>query len=203
MIKSNKERQAPTLIEESEPSHLARYKFALNFLNQSDTVLDIPCGSGYGSKLLASKKIKIFGVDIDYGAIKHAQEFFNSENISFLVGDMENLKKRFPHNDYFDIIISFEGIEHIKHPELFLEEIVRVLKPSGKFIISTPRKPHGSPYHTIEYSLREFKSLLSSRFVVNQMFGQIYTDIFDLSKRKENPYDYKRFNFIAICEIKK
>lgn len=199
MIISDKERQAPTSVEEAEPSHLARYQFALKCISSDDKVLDAPCGSGYGSKLLASKNAQIYGVDIHKGAIEHAKEFFSDDLVSFYVGDIENLKNLFLQNDYFDVVVSFEGIEHIKHPELFLDETIRLLKPNGKFIVSTPRKPHGSPYHITEYSLEEFKNLLSSRFIIKQMFGQIYTDIFDLSERNEDPFAYNGFNFIAYC----
>lgn len=199
MIFSDGERQAPTSIKEAEPSHLARYQFALNFISSSDKVLDIPCGSGYGVELLTSKNAKVIGVDICEGAIEHAKEFFKKPLNSFYAGDMQNLIKIFPNDHIFDVIVSFEGIEHIQLPTIFLDEIKRLLKPKGLFLISTPRKPHGSPYHINEYSLEEFRDLLSDKFIVKQIYGQIYTDIFDLSKKKVNPYDYKRFNFIAYC----
>ena len=170
MIESDAERQAPKNVMEAEPSHLARYKFAKKYLNETDTVLDIPCGSGYGTKLLSSYCKKIVGVDIYQDAITHANEFFKDDNNHFLVGNMENIKNIFPHNYVFDKIISFEGIEHIKYPKKFLDEIFRLLKQDGEFIISTPRKPHGSPYHIIEYSLDEFRDILSTRFEIKKMY---------------------------------
>jgi 2-polyprenyl-3-methyl-5-hydroxy-6-metoxy-1,4-benzoquinol methylase len=182
MITSDEERQAPAKVEETEPSHLIRYKFALDYISPNEKVLDAPCGSGYGTKLLTQNGAEVYGVDIH-----------------IYVGDIENLKEIFPDEKYFDVIVSFEGIEHLRHPKLFLNEVKRLLKSGGKFIISTPRKPHGSPYHITEYSLEEFENLLSQKFIIKQMFGQIYTDIFDLSKRKENHFAYKRFNFIAYC----
>jgi 2-polyprenyl-3-methyl-5-hydroxy-6-metoxy-1,4-benzoquinol methylase len=115
---------------------------------------------------------------------------------------MEKLGEALPADASFDAIISFEGIEHIKNAKAFLAGAKKLLKKGGKLIISTPRKPHGSPYHLREYSLDEFSAILETEFVIEGMFGQIYTDIFELAKRTVNPGDYKKFNFIAICTVK-
>ncbi|MFA5792178.1 MAG: class I SAM-dependent methyltransferase [Candidatus Paceibacterota bacterium] len=199
MIISDRERQAPIKIEEAEPSHLARYDFALNYINDIDKVLDIPCGTGYGTKLISSKSSSVVGIDICPDAIEHAKEFFDASNIRYIVANAENLKDVLPKSDYFDVVISFEGIEHLNNQNLFLDGVNRLLKKNGTFIISTPRKPHGSPYHTIEYSLEEFELILSKFFIIEKMFGQIYTDIFDLKTRDVNPHSFKRFNYIAVC----
>ncbi len=201
-IYSDAERQAPINLKEAEPSHLARYQFALKFILPQDNVLDVPCGSGYGTKLISTAARKAVGIDIHKGAIGHAKEFFSDKNNSFSIGNIEDMRGLFPDDNLFDVIISFEGIEHINNSEAFLDEVVRLLKKDGEFIISTPRKPHGSPYHVKEYNLDEFKELLSKKFDIRQIFGQIHTDIFDLNEKAVNPHDYKRFNFIAICKLK-
>lgn len=201
-IFSNTERQAPIDLKETEPTHSARYEFALKFILPEDKILDAPCGSGYGTYLMSSAALEAKGVDIHRGAIEHAKEFFSSKNNSFLIGDVESLKEVLPEDECFDAIISFEGIEHLKHPQLFLKEAKRLLKKNGRLIISTPRKPHGSPYHFKEYSLEEFKELLSENFEIKQMFGQIYTNIFDLDEKPVNPDNYQKFNFIAYCTPK-
>lgn len=199
MIYSDAERQAPISLKDAEPSHLARYNFSLKYLSKDDIVLDAPCGGGYGTNLLSFGAKKVYGIDIFPGAIKHAEEFFKNKKSKFIVGDIQNMKKKFT-GKQFDKLISFEGIEHLKNPEKFLLEAKRVLKKDGQLIISTPRKPHGSPYHIYEFTLEEFVVLLSKYFTIEKMFGQIYTDIFDLNKRKENPNNYKKFNFIVICK---
>ncbi len=199
MIVSDRERQAPTTVSEAEPSHLARYEFARQFLKGTDEVLDVPCGSGYGSCLMSKVAKKVIGIDIHAGAIEHAKECFQEHNIEFAVGNMETLDSL---TVPFDVVVSFEGIEHIHNQDAFLESIARLLKPNGYFIISTPRKPHGSPYHTIEFNLDEFKTILSEKFVIEKMYGQIYTDIFDMTEREEDPHAYHRFNFIAVCRLK-
>lgn len=200
MIESDKERQAPKTLEDVEPSHLARYKFALNFILEDDVVLDAPCGSGYGTKLLTEKSTKVYGVDIFPPAIDHANELFSNDKNCFFVCDIQDMEL-FKDN-YFDVVISFEGIEHIKSPDLFLKEIRRVLTPDGRLIISTPRKPHGSPYHIIEFSLEEFKKILSQYFKIDNIYGQIYTDIFNLDDGLKDPFAYDHFNYIAVCSSK-
>ena len=169
MIITNEERQAPKNLEDAELSHLNRYKFALQYISSNDIVLDAPCGSGYGTEVLASNSSKVYGVDIHNGAIEHAREFFQSSNSSFHVGNIENLLKLFPDSGKFDKVVSFEGIEHLKYPDLFLKEIERLMNVGGNLIISTPRKPHGSPFHIQEYSFQEFTELLSSYFKVNKI----------------------------------
>lgn len=202
MIKSDGERQAPVKVGEAEPTHLARYQFALNFINKSDSVLDIPCGSGYGTNLLSDKAKHVTGIDISVEAIEHAKELFQKDNINFIAQDAEKLSEIFIETDMFDTVISFEGIEHVPNPDIFLSEIRKRITSNGKLIISTPRKPHGSPYHIVEFSLEEFIEILSKDFNIITMYGQIYTDIFDLSLRDENPHKYEKFNFIAECSPK-
>ena len=202
MIFSDKERQAPTKVSETEPSHLARYNFALQFIKNTNKVLYMPCGSGYGSKILSSKAHRVIGIDISLKAIRHAKKFFQEKNTTFLVADMQKIGDITSDNSKFDIIVSFEGIEHIKYQKSFLINIKNLLKTDGYFIISTPRKPHGSPHHTIEFSQKEFIDILSNNFIIEKMFGQIYTDIFDMKDRNEDPDAYKRFNFIALCKSK-
>lgn len=126
-------------------------------------------------------------------------KFFSGDHVTFHQEDMRYLRTLFPQGKQFDLIVSFEGIEHILEADLFLKECVRLLKPSGKLIISTPRKPHGSPHHPIEYSLEEYETLLRKYFTIDQMNGQIYTDIFDVTSREVNPHSYHRFNYIAVC----
>lgn len=197
-MESNKERQAPETLEDAEASHLARYQFALSYIDSESNVLDIPCGSGYGTKLLATKARVVCGVDISLEAIQHGQQFFNDPKITFLQGDMERLDALHLGKKW-DVIVSFEGIEHIRATKAFLSQIKELLSQKGILIISTPRKPHGSPHHIIEYSLEEYTDLLSDFFTIDAMFGQIYTDIFNMKLRKENPHAYPKFNFIAVC----
>ena len=81
----------------------------------------------------------------------------------------------------------------------FLKESRRVLKKDGKLIISTPRKPQGNPFHTVEFSYKEFIDFLSKYFEIEKVFGQTYVDFFELTE-KNMPKEDVRLNFIVICK---
>ncbi len=202
MISSDRERQAPLVVEEAEPSHLARYQFAANFITEISNVLDVPCGSGYGSALLGRHARHVLGVDIHVGAIEHANECFSCENVEFAALDAHSLSRVTDAKSCFDTVISFEGVEHMLDPSGFIAETKKVLVPGGMLIISTPRKPHGSPYHTVEFSLEEFVELLNVDFNIVALFGQIFVDIFDMANRSADPAAFERFNFIALCQAR-
>jgi len=199
MTSKSAERISPVRIFDAEPSNLVRYRFAELVAKPNMVVLDAPCGTGYGTGLLAFKSAMAYGVDVDSGAIEHAKKNFLRPSSSFHDCDIEDMKGVLTQDGSIDLLVSFEGIEHLKNPGLFLKEARRLLKPDGTMIISTPRKPHGSPFHTTEYSHDEFIELLSDQFRIGGMFGQIYTEIFNLKKREVNPHEYKRFNYIAYC----
>ena len=91
-----------------------------------------------------------------------------------------------------DIIVSFETIEHIEIYANYLQEMHRVLKEDGIFIISTPNKKFSSPntekpvnpYHHIEFYLENFKRILSKHFSAFTMYGQSHNSSFLRFKRK-------------------
>lgn len=156
---------------------LARYEFGLKFLKPGMRVLDLGCGTGYGDKVLASKGLNVTGIDIDAEAISFARKNYKDENIEFKVGNILNLKDA---DKYFDAVISFEVIEHLKDPDKFLQNINQVLKPGGFFIMSTPNSeftsPEGgvaSPYHTKEFNQKELNKLLVNKFKKVEIFGQV------------------------------
>ena len=161
--------------------HLVRY----NLLPGGDVVvLDIGCGAGHGSNMLAKKYKKVYGVDISDDAIKYAKENWNSRNIDFKVGSA--LAIPFPDNT-FDTIAAFEVFEHLNDWRKFLSEIKRVLKPGGCVYISTPNKTLYSPgtkkpinpHHVFEMTIVEFKNALSDFFTIEEFYGQrtpVYND---------------------------
>ena len=160
--------------------HIARYKFASRYV-KGKKVLDIACGTGYGSKILYDAgAIKVVGVDISNEAIEFACTKYRIKNLEFKVGDIHNLD--FSEN-YFDVITCFETIEHIGNQERALIELKRVLKPKGLLIISSPNRKLTSPgksindhpdnpFHTKEYSTEEFISVLKDYFEILGVYGQ-------------------------------
>jgi ubiquinone/menaquinone biosynthesis C-methylase UbiE len=107
--------------------HVARYVFALQFAERQK-VLDIACGTGYGLGLLKSKAGYVAGVDVSIDAAKQAR-LECSENAEVLLGD--GLALPFADSS-FDVVTSFETIEHLHERAYFLKELNRVLKPAGR-----------------------------------------------------------------------
>lgn len=153
--------------------HLHRYRFASSYA-KSKNVLDIACGEGYGSaSLKRGGANNVIGVDISPEACSHASKTYGIET---RVGNAEKIPAP---NASFDLVVSFETVEHVANPENFLKEIDRVLRSRGTLIISTPDQslysPEGkppNPYHCSEMTRGEFTQLVSKHFCNVKMFGQ-------------------------------
>ena len=167
--------------------HFSRYEFAGGIV-PGKSVLDIACGSGYGSKLLADAGAsRVLGVDISREALQYAGLNHAGDRISYSAGDAEAI----PLDGPFDVIVSFETIEHLRHPERFLEESVRLLGNGGSLIISTPIRLTGTiaerpinPFHVREWSTDEFVDLLRGYFGSIEVFAQF--------NYRKNPVPYSR-----------
>lgn len=143
--------------------HLSRYLMAKPFVKGAK-ILDAACGEGYGSCLLKKWGAdEVIGIDIDEDAIKRAESVFGFSGVKFQRHNVETM----PYPDcYFDVVISFETIEHLDNPDVFLQEVRRVLKPGGTIIISCPNDPYyypnedqANPFHKRKYTYFEFKEL--------------------------------------------
>lgn len=169
------ERYLPFVRGDIELEHLHRYAFARAFVKGKD-VLDIACGEGYGSFLLADRAKSVIGVDLSDEVIKHARKKYTAFNLKFEQGNCISI----PINDSsIDIVVSFETIEHHNHHDAMLYEIKRVLRPDGILVISTPERNQMSQnsqqrneFHTKELSYSEFSELLSHHFKHTTFFGQ-------------------------------
>jgi GT2 family glycosyltransferase/ADP-heptose:LPS heptosyltransferase/2-polyprenyl-3-methyl-5-hydroxy-6-metoxy-1,4-benzoquinol methylase len=154
--------------------HMTRYIFSKQFC-QGKVVLDIACGSGYGSKAILDSGAKnVIGVDISKETILYCKEKFTDNNIEFLQGSVEKIPLS---NDSVDIVVSFETIEHVdaETQVKFLEEVKRVMKSDGILIVSTPNSivyPNGNKYHLKELTPDEFQGILSDNFNNVQLFFQ-------------------------------
>jgi len=111
-----------------------QFSKSISKLININRVLDIGCAKGY--LVLAFKKINIdaYGVDISDYAIKHSPKLIKKNLIKI---NVEKQKLPFP-NNYFDLVISTEVIEHISSHHFLLNEIKRVLKPNGRIFFTTP-----------------------------------------------------------------
>lgn len=169
------ERMEPFVYEEATLEHLHRYALAMNFA-EGKVVLDIACGEGYGANLIAEKAEKVIGIDIDETTINNAAKKYKRPNLVFKKGSATNLPLE---ENQFDVIISFETIEHIEQQDQMLTEIKKVLKPGGLLIISTPDKKTYSDetgfrnkFHVKELYKEEFISLIQGYFKYQKVLQQ-------------------------------
>jgi ubiquinone/menaquinone biosynthesis C-methylase UbiE len=159
--------------------HIHRYNEALLLINSNDIVLDIACGTGFGTDIIAAKTNgKVIGGDIAKEAIDECNGRWNRSNLEFKV--LDGTKLAFPDN-YFDKIVSFETIEHTGQYKEMAAEFARVLKPGGLLILSTPNRevssPDGvivNPYHIQEFTVEELKQVLQQAFPHVELSGQRY-----------------------------
>jgi SAM-dependent methyltransferase len=163
--------------DETEPGivalHLKRYEFARAHC-AGKVVLDAGCGVGYGTAYLAESARHAVGVDADPDAIAYARRRYSAPNVAFAVGDLLALEHP---KASFDVVCAFETIEHLADPRAFLGEVVRVLRPGGPFLASTPRADRtdaapANPFHTIELSPDDFERLLGEYFQRVELYGQ-------------------------------
>jgi ubiquinone/menaquinone biosynthesis C-methylase UbiE len=164
--------------------HINRYAFASRFINRK-VVLDVACGTGYGVCTLSRKADLVIGVDISKEALTYAKNHYGKRhNIEFVLSDAHSLPF---HDDAYDNVVSFETLEHLFHYEEFLNEVKRVLRKTGTFIVSTPNKKIASPmegqtlnpFHVKEFSVEEISRLLNMSFTSFQLYGQLYYTIKD------------------------
>ncbi|SHE37821.1 Methyltransferase domain-containing protein [Mariniphaga anaerophila] len=124
-------------------------------------VLEIGTGSGYGIREIAPKAAEFWTLDKHYISINY-KKYSNTRFIKNKVPPLTNIP-----DNYFDFVICFQVIEHIKDAEFMLSEISRVLKSTGKLIISTPNIKMSltrNPWHVKEYTGQEFHSILLQTF---------------------------------------
>ncbi len=126
----------------------------------SGDVLEIGAGEGYGIKHIAPKADKYLTLDKHPVHIdpQYTNVSFKQMNIPPLMGIEDNS---------FDFVVSFQVIEHIEADDKYVSEIHRVLRPGGKFIVTTPNKKMSitrNPWHVREYTIEELVKLLSNSF---------------------------------------
>jgi ubiquinone/menaquinone biosynthesis C-methylase UbiE len=114
--------------------HTTRY-LAATALVEGRRVLDIACGSGYGTHLLSQSAEHVVGVDVSPVAVSYASQTYGAGNNEFVVGDATAIPLP---DDCVDVVVSFETIEHVASYGAFVAEVDRVLAPDGLFVLSTP-----------------------------------------------------------------
>lgn len=162
---SSLERIVPDQLQSSEATgsetlqlHMERYAFATDNLIPG-RVLDIACGVGYGTVMLATSKIitHAIGVDISVAAVRFAYQRYGNEKISFQCSDALT----FSSDNCFENIVSLETIEHVDHPRVFFAHLASMLAPGGRLIASVPVTPSvdANPHHKSNFSVKSFRAM--------------------------------------------
>lgn len=162
--------------------HRSRYHFAANY-TRDRTVLDIACGAGYGCVLLKENGARnVIGVDLAWEAMAEASPSL-LPGIRLLQAEGTLLPLA---TGSFDVVTSFETIEHVADYDQFLGELHRVLRRDGLLLLSTPNalvsKPVNgvpkNPFHVREFTPEELASALSRHFSRVELRGQRVSETF-------------------------
>lgn len=154
---------------------LARYQFAKPSV-QDKNVCDVACGAGYGSCFLSQSAKTVTGMDISDSAIDWANKYFHNENLTFHCADGS---KTWPVDQQFEVITSFETLEHVPKPEDFLHQLDMHLAKDGQLFMSVPNGPRDkkktdNPYHIHYFDKKDFENLIAEYFDDPQYYSQAY-----------------------------
>jgi len=165
--------------------HVSRYLYAASHV-RGRRVLDVACGTGYGLSVLGAEARTVVGADADLGSARTARHGTTGAPHAVLVSDGAQL----PFGDgTFEVVTSFETLEHLCDRDSFLDEIRRVLAPGGVLILSTPNALYTEPvngvprnrFHVHEYTPDELASALTARFARVELRGQVLSPRFVVS----------------------
>ena len=134
----------------------------------SGNVLEIGTGEGYGAEILAPHATRFITIDKTT-----PENLYQAANVEFAEAAVPPIPAA---NNSFDYVVSFQVIEHIEEDIDFVREVARVLRPGGKFVVSTPNAPMSltrNPWHVREYNADELRNLLECHFSNVEAYGVI------------------------------
>ncbi len=137
-------------------------------------VVDLACGEGYGSQVLARTARSVIGVDANPEAFDHARAKYTSRTTRFERGLIDTWEGD------VDCVVFLQTIEHVQDPDATLAHVRKLIGPGGIAFISTPNvltlapkgaERSGNPWHVHEYRGDEFRELCERHFGQVDLFG--------------------------------
>jgi 2-polyprenyl-3-methyl-5-hydroxy-6-metoxy-1,4-benzoquinol methylase len=172
------ERQVAASLDNIRPDHVARYELAATYIQPKSRVLDMACGVGYGSSIIASQTDceSVLSIDISDNAIDYATKHYSHPKITYRCGDcLESPLEP----EWFDIAVVFETIEHVQEYPKLLTRVQNALRPGGRLILSTPNQLHlpynkkRFPFHVRHFTPDELQDTLAQAgFGIVSVFAQ-------------------------------
>ncbi|HET6271947.1 MAG TPA: class I SAM-dependent methyltransferase [Bacteroidota bacterium] len=163
------ERVSPEFPDAQFDQHVRLYECAGQLVN-GKTVLDLGCGTGYGTHALSVRGAKaVYGVDSETDAVAYSKRKYAGESVQFR--EMDALDITYP-NDSFDVVVCIEVLQQLTDPDKSLAQIRRVLKRGGVLFLTAPNKEILSPasegtsckYHVHEFTFEELEEALKKQF---------------------------------------
>jgi 2-polyprenyl-3-methyl-5-hydroxy-6-metoxy-1,4-benzoquinol methylase len=169
------ERTLPDIPEENYwfRRHLVVYEWIAARIG-GVSVVDLACGEGYGSDVLARSAYSVVGVDANPDAHEHARLRYRAPNLRFVRNMVEM------YSEPCDAVVFLQTIEHIQDPDAVLENVKGMLRAGGAAYVSTPNvltlapagaERSGNPWHLREYRAEEFRALCEAHFGSVELYG--------------------------------
>jgi SAM-dependent methyltransferase len=169
------ERTLPDVPEENYwfRRHLAVYEWIAARVH-GRRVVDLACGEGYGSAVLARTAATVVGVDANPEAFDHARRKYAGANVRFERDMVETW------SGDVDCVVFLQTIEHVQDPDAVLERLRELIGPAGVAYVSTPNvltlaprgaERSGNPWHVREYRPDEYRALCERHFGLVDILG--------------------------------
>ena len=153
--------------------HLAVYEWVAQRCDGLD-VVDMACGEGYGTDVLARRAARVTGVDANPEAHEHARLKYTRPGVRFVRDLVET------YAEPCDAVVFCQTIEHVHDPKAVLDHFRSLLRPRGTAYVSTPNvltlappgaERSGNPWHLKEYRAEEFRALCEASFGSVELLG--------------------------------
>jgi SAM-dependent methyltransferase len=169
------ERTLPDVPEENYwfRRHLAVYEWIAARV-AGRRVVDLACGEGYGSAVLARTAQRVVGVDANPEAFEHARAKYTTATVSFERDMIETW------TGDADCVVFLQTIEHVQDPDAVLDRLRGLIGPAGVAFVSTPNvltlapkgaQRSGNPWHVREYRPDEYRALCDRHFSRVEVHG--------------------------------